>query len=241
MVASTTRIRIGLLFGGRSAEHDVSVLSATNVARALDPGRYDIVPIFVTRDGLWLQSRLTDRGLDRPAGGPRLCLVPGGRGRMVALPSEGMVHELPRFDALFPVLHGLRGEDDAPQGAAAVAGVPLVGCDLLGSAVALDKAVAKRLPRRGRRGAGQRGQHHPGLHRYQHVSQADGRQRHRLSRPHRPAGPARPRPRRTMNCRWSALDFGERAPASNRQQFRRLGSLKRVRESRRRSSVRSRR
>lgn len=145
MVASTTRIRIGLLFGGRSAEHDVSVLSATNVARALDPGRYDIVPIFVTRDGLWLQSRLADRGLDRPAGGPRLCLVPGGRGRMVALPSEGMVHELPRFDALFPVLHGLHGEDGAPQGAAAVAGVPLVGCDLLGSAVALDKAVAKRL------------------------------------------------------------------------------------------------
>ena len=146
MAETATRIRIGLLFGGRSAEHDVSVLSATNVARALDPDRYDVVPIFVTRDGLWLRSRVTDQGLDQPADGPQLCLVPGGQGRLVALsPAAGGTHELPRLDALFPVLHGLHGEDGTPQGAAAVAGVPLVGCGVLGSAVALDKAIAKRL------------------------------------------------------------------------------------------------
>lgn len=143
----TGRPRIGVLFGGRSAEHDVSVLSATNVLRALDPARYEAVPIFVARDGRWLESALVDGAPARPQDGTQLALVPGGKGRMVAIPEGGAPRETAAIDLLFPVLHGLHGEDGSVQGLAEVARVPLVGCGILGSAVALDKDVAKRLLR----------------------------------------------------------------------------------------------
>ncbi|TPI30766.1 D-alanine--D-alanine ligase [Mesorhizobium sp. B3-1-6] len=139
------RLRIGVLFGGRSAEHEVSLLSAANVMQALDPAKYDAVPIFVTRDGQWLLSRFEDGALATPSAGIQLCLVPGGQGRMLAIPTSGAPHDLPVIDILFPVLHGLHGEDGAVQGLAEVARVPLAGCGILGSATALDKDIAKRL------------------------------------------------------------------------------------------------
>jgi len=139
------KLRIAVLFGGRSAEHEVSILSATNVMAALDPARYEALPVFVTRDGLWLLGDYADGELATPASGTELALVPGGRGRLIALPPAGAPYELPRIDLLFPVLHGLHGEDGAVQGLASVAQVPLVGCDVIGSANALDKAIAKRL------------------------------------------------------------------------------------------------
>ncbi len=145
MPPSSTRLRIGVLFGGRSSEHDVSVLSATNVLKALDPARYEPVPIFVTREGQWLLSDIDGGVPATPRQGTELCLVPGGRGRMLAVPAEGAVHPLPALDILFPVLHGLHGEDGAVQGVAEVARVPLAGCGIPGSALALDKALAKRL------------------------------------------------------------------------------------------------
>ncbi|QJP13596.1 D-alanine--D-alanine ligase [Starkeya sp. ORNL1] len=144
-MTTTSKLRIAVLFGGRSAEHDVSVLSATNVMRALDPARYDAVPVFVTRDGQWLLSSFEDGALAKPSVGTEVCLVPGGQGRMLAIPTNGMPHELPEIGILFPVLHGLHGEDGAAQGLAEVARVPLVGCGILGSANALDKDIAKRL------------------------------------------------------------------------------------------------
>jgi len=140
-----SRLRIAVLFGGRSAEHDVSVLSATNVMGALDPARYEAVPIFVTRQGLWLESDLSGGVLARPETGTEICLLPGGGGRMLALPISGPAEERKPIDILFPVLHGPHGEDGAVQGLAAVARVPLVGCGIIGSANALDKDVAKRL------------------------------------------------------------------------------------------------
>lgn len=140
-----SRLRIAVLFGGRSAEHDVSVLSATNVMRALDPAKYDAVPVFVTREGRWLLSSFAEGALARPAEGVELCLVPGGQGRMLAIPAGGPPRECPGIDILFPVLHGLHGEDGAVQGLAEAARVPLVGCGILGSAAALDKDIAKRL------------------------------------------------------------------------------------------------
>ncbi len=139
------RLRIGVLFGGRSAEHEVSLLSATNVMAALDPAKYDAAPIFVTREGQWLLSQFKDGVLATPSDGTQLCLVPGGHGRMLAIPAKGAPHDLPAIDILFPVLHGLHGEDGAVQGLAEVARVPLAGCGILGSATALDKDVAKRL------------------------------------------------------------------------------------------------
>lgn len=147
MPENSKRLRIAVLYGGRSAEHDVSILSATNVLGALDPAKYDAVPIFVTRAGQWLLGTFTDGTLATPATGTELCLIHGGRGRMLAIPPSGQPHALPDIDILFPVLHGLHGEDGSVQGLAAVAGVPLVGCGILGSAAALDKDIAKRLLR----------------------------------------------------------------------------------------------
>jgi D-alanine-D-alanine ligase len=145
MATSSTRLRVAVLFGGRSAEHDVSVLSATNVMRALEPAKYDAVPVFVTREGRWLLSSFHDGTLTKPLDGTEVCLVPGGQGRMMAIPTSGAAYELPQIGILFPVLHGLHGEDGAVQGLAEVARVPLAGCGILGSAAALDKDIAKRL------------------------------------------------------------------------------------------------
>ncbi len=142
---SSAKLRIAVLFGGRSAEHDISVLSATNVMRALNPAKYEAVPIFVTRSGQWLLSNFEDGELAKPSEGSEVCLVPGGRGRMTAIAADGVTYHLPKIDILFPVLHGLHGEDGAVQGLAEVADVPLAGCSILGSATALDKDIAKRL------------------------------------------------------------------------------------------------
>lgn len=139
------KLRIAVLFGGRSAEHDVSVLSATNVMRALEPARYDAVPIFVARDGRWFLSSFENGTLSKSEDGSELCLVPGGWGRLIAIPATGAIQELPKIDILFPVLHGPYGEDGSVQGLAEVARVPLAGCGILGSAAALDKDIAKRL------------------------------------------------------------------------------------------------
>ncbi len=138
-------LRVAVLFGGRSAEHDVSVMSATNVVGAMTSSKYDVVPIFVTREGQWLLSGIKNGALAKPSKGTELSLVPGGRGKIVALPSDGAPREYEKIDILFPVLHGIHGEDGAVQGLAEVARVPLVGCSILGSAVALDKDIAKRL------------------------------------------------------------------------------------------------
>ena len=139
------KLRIAVLFGGRSAEHEVSVRSATNVMRALDGGRYDAVPVFITREGRWLVSSFEGGTLSTPESGTQLCLVPGGRGRVIALPIRGTAYDLPKIDILFPVLHGLHGEDGSVQGLAEVACMPLAGCGILGSAAALDKDISKRL------------------------------------------------------------------------------------------------
>jgi D-alanine-D-alanine ligase len=145
------RLRVALLFGGRSAEHDVSVISAGNVFRALDPARYDTVPIGITRSGVWLLSSLNDGAFPAavPKSGPRVALVPGGAGQLAILSeTDAAASDVSRsVDVVFPVLHGPFGEDGTVQGAAEIAGVPYVGSGVLGSAAAMDKDVAKRLMR----------------------------------------------------------------------------------------------
>ena len=103
------------------------------------------MPIFVTWEGQWLLSRFEKGSLASPENGTEVALVPGGRGRLILLGADGQVVGTDRIDMLFPVLHGLFGEDGSVQGLAEVARVPLAGCGLLGSATALDKIMAKRL------------------------------------------------------------------------------------------------
>ncbi len=138
-------ITVGLLYGGQSAEHDVSLMSAANVMKAMDRARYAVVPIAIGRDGLWwLNADEGDTAIPSAGAGTQVALVPGGRGRLVAVDGAGGV-PLPKIDILFPVLHGRFGEDGTVQGYAEMAGVPYAGCGLLGSAAAMDKAIAKRL------------------------------------------------------------------------------------------------
>jgi len=141
------RLRVAVLYGGRSPEHDVSIMSATNVMRALNPARYEPVPIFVTREGAWLLGGFDAGTLARPAQGIQIAPVPGGRGRLLAITEDGALSELPPVDLIFPVLHGPHGEDGTVQGFAAVAQIPLVGCGMAGSVAAIDKEIAKRLLR----------------------------------------------------------------------------------------------
>ena len=145
------RLRVLLLFGGRSAEHDVSVLSAANVFRALDPAKYEVVPVAIRKDGAWLLCPRDGGAFPShvPAAGPRIALLPGGGGRYLTIAEENdsSPQRVAVADVVFPVLHGPFGEDGTVQGAAELAGVAYVGSDVLGSAVAMDKDVTKRLLR----------------------------------------------------------------------------------------------
>lgn len=145
----TSKLRVGVLFGGQSSEHDVSILSARNVVKAIDPAKYQVVPILVDRTGQWLLAETVGGTLpaDITYAGTKVCLVPGGRGRLIAydqIPDAGQPQAI---DILFPVLHGLYGEDGSMQGLAQACNIPLVGCGILGSATAIDKDMAKRLLR----------------------------------------------------------------------------------------------
>lgn len=146
------RLRVGVLFGGESAEHEVSLQSARNVIEAIDPERYEVVLIGIDRGGRWHlaeSSRFLLDGSDprRIRLGPTdrdVALVPGTRSDLVALDAG---ERLERLDVVFPVLHGPMGEDGTVQGLLRLAHMPFVGPDVLGSAIGMDKDVSKRLLR----------------------------------------------------------------------------------------------
>src|ERR1700752_1472672 len=149
---ASRKLRVAILFGGRSAEHDVSRASAANVLRSLDQDRYEAVLIGITREGRWIDADAGNGAgtgtaeLVVPQDGPQIALLPGGGGRALLTDGTGSnARLLPAFDAVFPVLHGPHGEDGTVQGALELADVPYVGAGVVGSAVAMDKDVAKRL------------------------------------------------------------------------------------------------
>ena len=146
------KLRVGLLFGGRSAEHDVSVVSARSVMAALDDAKYEVIPIGISREGTWLLNADPQRALADQvhtaaipdsanlALGPATALA-GGDPPKRARDGSGTG----ALDVVFPVLHGPNGEDGSMQGLLQVADVPYVGCDVLSSALGMDKVIQKRL------------------------------------------------------------------------------------------------
>src|SRR5262245_48655161 len=136
------KIRVGILFGGRSAEHEISILSARNVAEALDRSKFEPILVGIDKHGRWLsQSESTLLSSSRD---PRLVKINEGAIVSVApYPNERV--GAGQFDVVFPVLHGPLGEDGAVQGLLELAGIPYVGAGVLGSAVGMDKDVMKRL------------------------------------------------------------------------------------------------
>jgi len=169
------KLRVGVLFGGRSGEHEVSLLSAASVLNAMDRAKYDVVPIAISKEGRWLTSGESQKLLkgEEQAENPRHLragdpeTTPGAavlaRGDSVIVPPEpsGNRHSLIPFEAasperkaahqaidvdvIFPVLHGTFGEDGTIQGLLELAGIPYVGAGVLGSAAGMDKDIMKRL------------------------------------------------------------------------------------------------
>jgi D-alanine-D-alanine ligase len=153
------RVRVGVVFGGRSGEHDVSLRSAQTVMAALQAAGHSVVPIGVTREGAWLTDG--DPMLQLQSQSPLFALTDGSRergsvidaveslalraqsgGAPAVIPANGWAGNL---DVIFPVLHGPMGEDGTVQGLFELAGLPYVGAGVMASAVAMDKAVSKQL------------------------------------------------------------------------------------------------
>src|SRR5688572_17023309 len=159
---SERRVRVGVIFGGRSGEHEVSVMSARGILKALDPARFEAVPIGIGRDGRWQlvepralltpgqagADRVGEGALARAHDSSSRALAPGDAGSGAIERRD--LSDLPgRFgvDVFFPIVHGSQGEDGALQGLLEMAGAPYVGCGVLGSAIGMDKDVSKRLLR----------------------------------------------------------------------------------------------
>ncbi|HEY8171681.1 MAG TPA: D-alanine--D-alanine ligase family protein, partial [Dehalococcoidia bacterium] len=134
--------RLGVVFGGRSAEHEVSVVSAMEMLDAADPARFDVVPFGVTRDGRWLSPDETRVQLLRndELFSKRLeaDVAPLGQ-------RPEIIRELSTLDVAFPLIHGVNGEDGTLQGLFEMLGVPYAGCGVAASAIGMDKALQKQL------------------------------------------------------------------------------------------------
>jgi D-alanine-D-alanine ligase len=138
------RVRVAVIFGGRSSEHAISCVTAGSVLQALDPARYDVVPIGITPQGRWVSGNaaaLQMRGRDLPE--------VSAAGSSVVLPADptALPAQLAGIDVVFPLLHGPYGEDGTIQGLLELAGLPYVGSGVFASAAAMDKHHMKRLLR----------------------------------------------------------------------------------------------
>ena len=144
------KIKIGILFGGKSAEHEVSLQSTRNVIEALDKEKYEVVPIGINKAGKWMLSSTSNYLLHEK--NPKLIkLNKSNKEVSLVMQSSGTLTDINsrenhgKIDVIFPVLHGPYGEDGSIQGLLKLAGVPFVGAGVLGSAIGMDKDVMKRL------------------------------------------------------------------------------------------------
>ncbi len=141
-VQMNKKINVGILFGGKSVEHEVSVKSSKNVYDAIDQEKYNVVMIGITKAGKWiLNPIISEAGI--VTGNNALALIPGSEGaQLIDLEGKG---DICKLDVVFPILHGANGEDGTMQGLLKILNIPFVGPSVLGSAVGMDKEVMKRL------------------------------------------------------------------------------------------------
>jgi D-alanine-D-alanine ligase len=141
------KLRIGVIFGGRSGEHEVSLVSATSLINALDKDKYDVVPIGITQEGRWLSSAQGLTLLKEKTGieqAPECFLVPEPNRQGLVAAGNGEMQSAP-LDVIFPLVHGTYGEDGTLQGLLELANIPYVGAGVLASAVGMDKIVQKQI------------------------------------------------------------------------------------------------
>lgn len=135
------KINVGILFGGKSVEHEISVKSAKNVYEAIDKNKYNVIMIGISKDGRWFKDPSTTEGYVK--GTNQLAIIPGSEGSQIFdLEKKELITEL---DVIFPILHGPFGEDGTIQGLLKLVNTPFVGSGVLGSAIGMDKEVMKRL------------------------------------------------------------------------------------------------
>ncbi|OFW13915.1 MAG: D-alanine--D-alanine ligase A [Acidobacteria bacterium RIFCSPLOWO2_02_FULL_67_21] len=133
------KLRVGVIFGGRSSEHEVSVASAASIFRHLDPARYEAIPIRIEKSGRWLLGGTAPQAISAAA------VIEGQRNDALQAVEPSAAVTAPGLDVIFPVLHGPYGEDGTVQGLLELANVPYVGAGVLGSAAGMDKGVMKTL------------------------------------------------------------------------------------------------
>ena len=133
------KLRVGVIYGGRSGEHEVSVASAASIFRYLDLGRYEAIPIRIEKSGHWTLGARAPDALSAAE------VIEHGRTEVLQPVEPSAAVASTRLDVVFPVLHGPYGEDGTVQGLLELANVPYVGAGVLGSAVGMDKAVMKTL------------------------------------------------------------------------------------------------
>jgi D-alanine-D-alanine ligase len=147
------KLRVGVIFGGRSGEHEISLASVRSVMDAMDEERYKIIPIGITKEGRWIASGDPVRALesgDVSASKPAALLGDPSRRDLMKLEEKDRaleVTQLSELDVIFPVLHGPYGEDGTVQGLLELTGLPYVGAGVTASAMAMDKAVFKDVMR----------------------------------------------------------------------------------------------
>jgi D-alanine-D-alanine ligase len=145
MTAEKKRLRVGVIFGGRSGEHEVSLASAASVIRALDPDKYEAVLIGIGKDGRWFLGSPAQKMLPEVLRQGQRVMLSADPNVAALMPLEERASGTQRVDVIFPVLHGTYGEDGTVQGLLDLAGLPYVGSGVIGSAVGMDKDMQKRL------------------------------------------------------------------------------------------------
>lgn len=151
------KTRIGIIFGGRSGEHEISIRSARTVIEQIDKDKYEVVPIAISKEGRWLNpaealalmpaetQKLLSKGIENYPRNPVALLGDTSYKGLTSLETSNGEERLAPLDVIFPVLHGTYGEDGTIQGLFEMAGIPYVGCGVLSSACGMDKVVMKTL------------------------------------------------------------------------------------------------
>jgi len=151
------KTRLGIVFGGRSGEHEISIRSAKTVIEQIDRDKYDVIPLFITPDGYWLGPRASSKRLPEAVSAELsnaleqfedfgvVVANQATRSGFLTIDSGGTVRGAIELDVVFPILHGTFGEDGTVQGLLEMVGLPYVGCGVLSSACGMDKVVMKTL------------------------------------------------------------------------------------------------
>ncbi len=126
-----SRIKVGVIFGGMSTEHDVSIVSGTSIAKKIDKNKYDVLPIYIDKNGIWYEGLDISKKYEVGDKIENLKKI------------DNLIEYLKKLDVIFPVLHGLYGEDGTIQGLFELLKIPYVGCRVLGSSIAMDKVYTK--------------------------------------------------------------------------------------------------